>query len=194
MLCCIYCASDPETRGCDRSRSLGNDAQSCLALGTLGPHVEQTLQPHLQFNSTSDIISSLVATKSVPASQERVSLRNSASDRACNMNESTQSTLVLLLFISVVFNGIRYWRRVSYASKVGSFIWITHRGILLCYVPGFAIFTTKHSCQVPLEGSPRHALCQIPFFRPRVDICALRDSGRVSVDFGVERSGDVLEV
>lgn len=79
------------------------------------------------------------------------------------MTTSTQSTLVLLLFSFVALNGIRYWRRVPYGSNVGSFTWITHRGILLYYMPGFAALTTQHSCQVPSEGSPRHALCQIPF-------------------------------
>jgi hypothetical protein len=79
------------------------------------------------------------------------------------MNDSLQSTLTLLLFSFITFNGIRYWRRVPYGSKVGSLTWITHRGILLSYIPGFAALTTQHSCQVPLEGSPRHALCQIPF-------------------------------
>lgn len=79
------------------------------------------------------------------------------------MNISLQSTLVLLLLSFLTFNGIRYWRRVPCGGKVGSFTWITHRGILLSYIPGFAVLTTQHSCQVPLEGSPRHALCHIPF-------------------------------
>lgn len=79
------------------------------------------------------------------------------------MTTSTQSTLVLLLFAFVAFKGIRYWRRLPYGSKVGLFTWITHRGILLSYMPGFAALTTQHSCQVPPEGSPRHALCHIPF-------------------------------
>jgi hypothetical protein len=79
------------------------------------------------------------------------------------MNFSLQSSLILLLFSFLTFNGIRYWRRVPYGSKVGSFTWITHRGILLSYIPGFAALTTQQSCQIPPEGSPRHALCHIPF-------------------------------
>lgn len=30
-------------------------------------------------------------------------------------------------------------------------------------MPGFAALTTQHSCHIPPEGSPRHALCHIPF-------------------------------
>jgi predicted neutral ceramidase superfamily lipid hydrolase len=48
-----------------------------------------------------------------------------------NMNNSTQSTFVLLLYSFVVFNSIRYWRRVPYGGEVGCFVWITHRGPLL---------------------------------------------------------------
>lgn len=77
-----------------------------------------------------------------------------------NMNNSTQSTLVLLLYTFVVFNGIRYWRRVPYGSGVGSFVWITHRGPLLSYAPGLMALTTNCSCQITAAD---HALCHIPY-------------------------------
>jgi hypothetical protein len=80
-----------------------------------------------------------------------------------NMNNSTQSTLVLLLYTFVVFNGIGYWRCVPYGSGVGSFVWITHRGPLLSYAPGFMALTAHRSCHTTAGEFPRHALCHIPY-------------------------------
>jgi hypothetical protein len=79
------------------------------------------------------------------------------------MNKGTQSTLVFLLYSFVVFNSIRYWRRVPYGSEVGCFVWITRRGSLLSYAPGFMTLTAHRSCQTTAGEFPRHALCHIPY-------------------------------
>lgn len=102
------------------------------------------------------------------------------------LNDNLQSMLVLLLFSFLIFNGIRYWRRVPYGGKVGSFTWFTYRGILLSYIPGFAALTTQHSCQVPFEGSPRHALCDIPFLNREWTFTLLVIAAVLLCDVGVE--------
>ena len=81
------------------------------------------------------------------------------------MDLNTKSTSILLLYAFVVFNAIRYWRRIPYGSEVGSFTWITHRGTLLVYVLGFMALTAQPSCKITTEGSPplRHALCHLPY-------------------------------
>jgi hypothetical protein len=68
------------------------------------------------------------------------------------MDPETQSTLGLLLYAFVTFIGIRHWRRVPYGNGVGSFIWITHRGPLLCQAPGLMVVIARRCCQ-----------CQIPY-------------------------------
>lgn len=120
-----------------------------------------------------DIISASesVARTILSHSQDRVDTHSAtarSSSELCprhaySMDSSLQSTLILLLLSFLALNGIRYWRRVPYGSKVGSLTWITHRGIPLSYTPGFAALTTQRSCRIPHEGSPRHALCHIPF-------------------------------
>ena len=79
------------------------------------------------------------------------------------MDASAELTFVLLLFAFVAYNGVRYWCMVPYGSEVGSFTWTIHRGMLLSYTPGIMALAAQHSCQIPSEGSPRHALCHVPF-------------------------------
>jgi hypothetical protein len=121
------------------------------------------------YSMTKDRIASQIARRTIVSSSQHrpVLYQNKIFFRtlhdASNMDSSLLSTLILLLFSFLTFNGIRYWRCVPYGSKVGSFTWITHRGILLSYIPGFGALTTQHSCQIPPGGSPPHALCHIPF-------------------------------
>jgi hypothetical protein len=70
------------------------------------------------------------------------------------MDPSTQSTLGLLVYAFITFSGIRHWRRVPFGDGVGSFIWITHRGPLLCHAPGLTVLTAHRDCQLgfPYSG------------------------------------------
>lgn len=121
-------------------------------------HLEADLRPETSLES--NIVPS---TFQQFRQQEGRSFSQSRTHSIYNMNASTELTLVLLLFSFAAFNGVRYWLRVPYGSGVGSFIWITHRGMLLSYTPGVMALTAEHSCQVPIEGTPHHALCHIPY-------------------------------